>query len=152
MTIKRGDREITGAGHLPAPGPAPGRCLQQAPISFTAKLANADLSLLPTILQELHTGEHFQQCTGPWAQTVASGAVNASLTVGGTLAARLLEGFAQLDNGTYGRTTWKTLTKLQANVTVRSTGGVNRVEVAEASGQRNQAIGSPVTWTSTTWI
>jgi autotransporter translocation and assembly factor TamB len=140
ILVKRGEREITGSGHLPFTWQPVSLPLTE-PISFNARIANADLGLLPTIMQELQAtapaeGTAAAARPNPWLRTTARGMVNASLSLGGTLETPVLEGFASLEEGAFSRGTWPApLSDLEAKVTIRSLRGVNRLEVEHASGR-----------------
>lgn len=138
IILKRKEREIVGSGHLAFSWEPLGVPADEA-ISFTAKLENTDLSFFPPIIDELVRGlaeeEGLRQPT-KWAQTVASGAVNAEITLSGTLQQPSLEGFVRLENGAMGQPGWKhPLTELNLEVAFHRTAQADTAVVRQLSGR-----------------
>lgn len=138
IILKRKEREIVASGHLPFSWDPLGVPAEEA-IAFTAKLENSDLSFFPPIIDELVRGlageETFGQPTR-WAQTTASGAVNAEIAVTGTLQQPALNGFVHLDQGAVNQPGWQhPLTHLNMDLALHSTTHTDTAVVRQFSGR-----------------
>jgi hypothetical protein len=154
VSIRRGDRQVVGAGHLPfswtALAPAPGHeetpswltehIPGNQPLSFTGNLDNTDLGFFLPIVREFTGYEAPPPVVGAppsrWADLTASGTVNSHVDVSGTRWNPVLAGYLRLEQGALTRPGWKNpLSELNASLSVHNTGNGNLVQVDGLSGR-----------------
>ncbi|HEY3397490.1 MAG TPA: translocation/assembly module TamB domain-containing protein [Armatimonadota bacterium] len=140
VILKRGDREITGSGHLPFTWEHPLKLPGDQPISLAARVDNTDLGFFPPIIDELaRYTRHDDTAHTMWGDMSASGIVNSQLALTGTLDKPALEGFVRLAKGAVSRPGWRqSLSDLSTDVSVQSVGGTNAVSVSDISGRWDQ--------------
>ncbi len=137
IIFKRGERQVLGSGHLPFSWDSI-TIPKDEPLRFIASLENTDLSFFPPIISEFtrYASTAAQAGPSPWLDMTASGTVNSRLQVSGTLRQPNIEGYLKLADGAIARPTWKTpLTDLSADLTIRSVGAGNLVEIRQFSGR-----------------
>lgn len=141
IIFKRGERQVLASGHLPFSW-HPVSLPRDEPVSFLASLERTDLGFFLPIINELSRYSRRAgpaQAPSPWLQMTATGSVDSRLKVSGTLGHPVLEGYLSIAEGTVNRSGWPhPITELTADLTIRSAGERNRVEVTGIAARWDQ--------------
>ncbi len=141
LILKRGEQQIVMDGYLPFTWDPLGIPVDEE-MKFAAKVENTALSFFPPLIDEfVRGGKTGKEATRPtaWAALKARGAVNSEISIAGTIAQPVLDGYLKIAEGKISRPSWQQpLEDINIDLRLARRQQENVLEVAEARGRRDE--------------